>query len=207
MSLLQPTCIINLYDCITHEENMSEDTMVKNQPIHDICINIIRSSYECSEGVKHFINIQDDKKRQEAEIYVFYEFIYFFMHITNRAAFATLTKEQRENFQEIIGPIIVSTAIDSFFAHWPEKIKNNMTSEFYEKLNDQELEYSIVKKLFSKDNPFGDDSLFSILARNICELSGNKNNPIVMVEVLERGIDCYKKINLDVLMKEVKDII
>lgn len=186
---------------------MTIDGIERIRPLKDICMYIIRSSYECSEGVKHFISIKDDKKKQEAEIYVFYEFIYFFMHVTNRLAFANLTQEQREYIQKIIGPIIVSTAIDSFFAHWPDNLKNNMTSEFYSKLNDQELEYSTVKKLFSKDNPFGDDSLLSILARNVCELSGNSNNIEVMLEVLERGIDAHKKMNLDALMKEVKDIL
>ena len=140
------------------------------KPLGDISLAIIKSAHNCFETIKQLIETTNNKEKQELEIYLFYELIYFFMHLTNRIAFLELNSQQIRKLQEYIGPIITETAIDSFFKHWPEDLKSKMYSEFYENINKAEYEYSESKELISNEKPFTSNSLFSMLSRNIAEL-------------------------------------
>jgi hypothetical protein len=43
--------------------------------------------------------------------------------------------------QEYLSQLIPSTAVDSYFAHWPEDLKAQMIEDFIDNLNDSEVEY------------------------------------------------------------------
>jgi hypothetical protein len=153
------------------------------------------------------LDIPDEKKKKEAQILVFHEFVYFFMHMTMRSAFEQLREQQIEKLQSYLGPLISSTAVDSFFAHWPEDMREKIRDEFYEKLNDAELEYSTCKELLSEKNPLTGDSLFTKLARNVAELSGNSMNPAILMLVITSGVDAYKGLKLDALVKNAGEVL
>lgn len=120
-----------------------------------------------------------------------------------RSAFTQMTEQQTGKLQGYLGPLISSTAVDSFFGHWPEDMKERVRDEFLEKLNDAELEYSTCKELLSEKNPLTGDSLFSKLTRNVAELSGNSMNPAVLTLVISTGVDAYKGLQLDALVENV----
>ena len=96
------------------------------KPLANVGLAVVKASQACSEAFKPMINVSDAKEKQQAEIYVFYEFIYFFMHLTMRSAFSQLKEQQIERLQGFLGPLISSTAVDSFFAHWPQDLKEKM---------------------------------------------------------------------------------
>lgn len=177
------------------------------EPLGNLAIAIIKASHDCSEQIKSMLNVSDEKERKEAEVLVFYEFVYFFMHMTMRSAFAQMSEQQIAELQEYLGPLISSTAVDSFFAHWPEDMKEKIRDEFYQKLNDAELEYSRCKDLLSGRNPFTGDSIFSKLARNIAGLSGNSMNPAFLTLVISTGVDVYKGLHLDTLVKNTGNVL
>lgn len=172
------------------------------QKVGLVGLAIVKASQACSEMLKPMLNIADEKEKQQAEIYVFYEFIYFFMHLTMRSAFSQLTEQQIARLQDFLGPLVSSTAIDSFFAHWPEDLKDKMRSEFLTKLNAAELEYSTCKELFSKGSPLTGNSLFSRLARNVAELSGNSTNPPVLVLIIDAAAEALETMSLDSVVRD-----
>jgi len=182
---------------------IQKDVEQRTRPLADIGIAIVKASNYCLKGMKPFMNDTDKKRKQEREIYVFYEFIYFFMHMTMRYAFGRLSKPQIAKLQGFLGPIIVGASIDSFFIHWPEDLKGKMRSEFYEKLNDAEIEYSSSKELLSKDKPFTGDSLTSKLARNVTQLIGDSMNPVTMIAVVNVSVRALIDAKLDQLINTV----
>ncbi len=168
-------------------------------------LSIIKASFKCKEEICAMLNISDDKEETEIEIHIFYEFIYFFMHMSMRKAFDNLTENQIKQMQDFIGPIVSSTAVDSFFKPWPSDLKEKIQSEFYEKLNDAEIEYSTCKELFSKGKPLTGNSLFSKLAQNISNLIEDNNNLAILMTVLDVSMREFTNMKLDVLISNFKD--
>ncbi len=184
-------------------KDIQKETEQRMRPLGNIGMAIIKASDYCSTEMKAFIDDDNNTRRQEKEVYLLYEFVYFFMHMTMRYAFGRLSEPQIGKLQGSLGPIIVGTAIDSFFLHWPEDLKEKMRSEFYENLNNAELEYGTSKELLSKDEPFTGESLISKLARNVTEAIGDNMNPATMTTVVSVTINALIDIKLDQLICRV----
>jgi hypothetical protein len=182
---------------------IEKQIQIENKPLGEIGVAIVQAATNCRDAAKASI--------LEREIYIFYEFIYFFMHMTLRQAFGVLNATQMEKLQSYLGPLISSTAIDSYFAHWPDDLKQKMTNDFYEKLNESEMEYSESTKL---DNPFleGEErsaarlkKLFIKVASNIASLAvdDDENAPDVIQLVIKTTLDEWDKMRLDTLVANV----
>ena len=171
--------------------------------IGELSTAIFKSSLGCAEALKNYLNDSTEKERQEKWVYVLFEFIYFFMHMTNRIAFGKLGDERRIKLQGQLAPLIIDSTIKSLFGHWPQKLKQGIKNEFYEKLNDAEIEYSGCKEFLPKDNPFSDKALFSKLAKNVAELFGHTNNPEMLIQIITQSVDAWKEISLEEFMDDV----
>ena len=189
---------------ISQAEGEVQETL---KPLGNLALAIVKASKDCANQIHTMLDIPNVEEKKEVEILVFYEFLYFFMHMTMRSAFAQLREQQIEKLQSYLGPLISSTAVDSFFAHWPEDMKEKIKDEFYEKLKDAELEYSMCKELLSEKNSLTGDSLFSKLARNVAELSGNSMNPAVLTLVITSAVDVYNGLKLDVRVKKAGEVL
>jgi hypothetical protein len=86
-------------------------------------------------------------------------------------------------------------------------LKVKIRSEFYDNLNNAELEYSTSKELLSNENPLTGDSLLSKLGRNVAQLSGSPMNPTTMTLVIGWAVDAYKEMNLDSLVQEASKVL
>jgi hypothetical protein len=179
------------------------------KPMGDIGRAIIQASVNCRDAVEALIEVPTEKDRQEREIFMFYEFIYFYMHLTMRHAFVQLTEAQTKKLQNYLGPLLSSIAIDSYFAHWPEELKHKMTGEFYEKLNEAELEYTECTQFDSSVQ--GEkrlteklQALFMKLASNVSELAVDRKDIAIVTPVTEIAINEWEKMQLDSLIIEVK---
>lgn len=188
-----------------------KDTVMKVErtttPLGVLGMAMVNAAWTCAQAVKPMIKIVGEEEKQLAEIYVFYEFVYFFMHLTMRSAFSQLTESQIGRLQAYLGPLISSTAVDSFFPHWPEALKEKIMADFYSKLNAAEIEYSECKELLSKEHPLTGNSLFLRLARNIAALSGDPTNPETLVSVIGFAVDAHKTMNLDSLVWEAGKVL
>jgi hypothetical protein len=183
------------------------------KPLGELGKAIIQASVNCHDVAKRLINAPSEKERQQREIFVFYEFIYFYIHLTLRHAFGNLTKEQTQKLQDYLGPLISSVAIDSYFAHWPEHLKEKMTDEFYQKLNDAELEYSECTDRIQFDSSKEKQerikdifkALFLKLSFNVANLVCNdENNLALIAPVMEVAMNEWIRMRLDKLIADVK---
>jgi hypothetical protein len=188
-----------------------EETLIEirrtTKPMEDIGTAIIKASSDCYQQIESNINAANEKDKMEAQFLVLYEYIYFFMHLTMRTASTYMTEQQIKHLQGFLGPLISATAVESFFAHWPEELKEKIRNEFYDNLNNAELEYSTSKEMFSDKNPLTGDSLLAKLGRNISEKSGNSMNPVAITIIMRSALEAYKEMKLDLLVQEASKII
>ena len=70
------------------------------EALKNISLSIILASHTCKEDILPMLNRSDEKEKTDIHIHVFYEFIYFFMHMTLRMAFGNLTEEQIKKMQD-----------------------------------------------------------------------------------------------------------
>jgi hypothetical protein len=181
----------------------------ENAPLGAVGLAIVQAATNAREEAKALIKATDEKDRIQREIYIFYEFIYFFMHMTMRQAFAGLTAARLEELQAYLGPLISSVAIDSYFAHWPQDRKERMIGEFYDKLNEAELEYTETTQFETEWQ--GDDrakaklrALFMKLAANVGNWAvDDESNLSVLPPVIEVSIREWKNMKLDSLIADV----
>lgn len=179
-------------------------------PVGKVGLIVIRAATNCRDVIKDRITADTEKKRKELEIYIFYEFIYFFMHMTMRAASVQLTDSQILKFQSYLGPLVSSVAIDSYCAHWPDEIKQKMSHEFYEKLNQAEVEYAECTRPHTNEK--NDETakerlkaLFGMLGTNISRLAYNDNVDIAIVSlVFQTALDQWSSMELPALIADVK---
>jgi hypothetical protein len=183
----------------------------ENRPLADIALAIITAATTCRDATKNLIQAADEKQRIEREVYIFYEFVYFFMHMTMRHAFPALTSARLAELQEYLGSIIPSVAIDSYFAHWPEDRKERMRSQFFDKLNETEMEYTESTRF---DSPLeGADrisaklqALFMKLASNVANWAVDDDKAVsVLLPVNKVALGEWKSMHLDDLIAAVKD--
>ena len=123
---------------MAHSANFSEiEFDPEMKPVTDIGLAIVRAATNCRDETKPLVRASGGQTVIAREILIFYEFLYFFMHMSLRQAFATPGTDI-EALQAILGPLIWSTAIHSYCGHWPAHLKQKITRQFYEKLNQAE---------------------------------------------------------------------
>lgn len=151
---------------------------IQNPSVNKLAKTILNAANYCAESLKKELksNLYDKKERDEKYIHIYFEFIYFFMHLTNRIVFNIAGNDVRSRFTAYFGNFMAELSIESIIGHWPQELKDKIRDSFFENLNDAELEYSTSKSLlWNKDNPLDGiigDSLLAKLTRNIAANCG-----------------------------------
>lgn len=178
-------------------------------PMGKVSLAIVTAATNFRDVIKGRIVGSDERARKQIEVFVFYELLYFYMHMTMRAT-AQLTESQITKLQAYLSPTISATAIDSYCAHWPEDLKQKMIAEFYDNLNKAESEYTECTKNIKATGDEGAkqriQALFESLTMTIAHLVTN-GQPDFAVDALvfRTAIDEWTKMHLDQLMKDVKN--
>src|SRR5258708_12979119 len=93
----------------------------ESEPYHVLGFAIIEAAIRCLERIKPFFIA--GKAKTEAhltEFYVFNEFLYFFMHMSNRAAFSEgFNGPERNPLLEKLFPVLLPPLINLFTKHLP----------------------------------------------------------------------------------------
>lgn len=170
---------------------------------------IFEDSLFCAESLKKDLENRfgkDSKDFNAKYTPVLFEFLYFFLHHTNRMAFTQLGQEKRTKLQNEIVPLIAETTIETLLGHWPQNFKIGVKDEFYRNLNSRELEYGSCKELLLKpeddiqisEKISGGKKSLSVVGQLVDNLSmainGEMNKDIlftmkiwkVMIEILEK---------------------
>lgn len=151
------------------------------------------------------MNFSSEKENQSQWVLVVFEFLYFSLHLSNRFAFGNLTEPQIDILHEKLGERIVPAVIESLFGHWPENLKEGIRSEFYEKLNDSELEYGSCKKIIPEPGkPMDPETVVTKFCWNICELTGNPKDPSTYILVQAIAVATITNLDLMRLLNKTK---
>lgn len=177
-------------------------------PVGDLARRIVQASLSDAEALKSSIRAKDDKDHTKRWFAVVCEFLYFFMHLTNRFAYRELGHDQRCKIQDQLYPLIIRPTIESIFGHWPQNLKDGIESDFIENLGNSEIEYAKCKQLLDRDNPLAQDALFSKLAGNVCSLLGAEKTDTAayagtFMKVLELASDSFSQLNLPEMLRAV----
>lgn len=180
---------------------------------------IFDDSLSCAESLRSDLEEKygkDSKEFQSKYVPVVFEFMYFFLHLTNRSAFSQLGHEKRNRLQSLLAPLVIEPTIDAFFGHWPKNLKDGIKNDFYSNLNNAEMGYGSCKELLLKpeeDTPTREKiesgklskSMVGQLIDNLLQIIEGKinTNPFFIVVIWEVVVDTLKKKEIDRLVLAV----
>jgi len=169
---------------------------------------IVNAAFGAQKNLAQVFGFSVEGQPSEPQILMFYEFLYFFSHITLRTVAAEgFTEPQIKKLQDFLGPLLASTAVDSFFRHWPEDLKRKMKSNYFESLNVAEMEYSECRGLILADDPLNQSTLIGRLASNVAELWERSSDQLVKMAVASAATQAFAAMQLDRLVADVAPII
>jgi hypothetical protein len=129
---------------------MREEVEKRAEPIVFLGDAIFESALVCAEAIRPQIDFPSEREREMQWVFILYEFVYFFMHMTNRAAYRVLGQDSRTRLQEELGTSIPVAVTEAICGHWPAELKSKLVGEFFQNLNNAELEYAECKQIFSE---------------------------------------------------------
>jgi len=119
-----------------------------------LAIKIFDNSVLCAESLKQDLGEKfkkDSKEYHQKYTEVLFEFLYFHLQLTDRIGFNDLGHEKRQKLNDVIGPLVVDSMIKTLFGHWPSHLQDGIKKDFYENLNNAQIEYSECKSLMLKE--------------------------------------------------------
>ena len=133
------------------------------------------------------------------------------MHMTMREASTALTWRRLQQLQAYLGPLISSVAIDSYFAHWPSDRKQRMTDQFYEHLDQTDMEYAERTQFESQLQ--GEErtkeklkALFTKLASSVADWAVKDEGDVtVIVPVIQTAVGEWKNMGLSALITDAAE--
>jgi hypothetical protein len=180
---------------------------------------VFENSLLCAESLKKNLEEKygkDSKEFHSKYIMVLFEFMYFFLHLTNRSAFKQLGQQKRSKLLEELGPLVVHATTETLFGHWPQNLKDGIKKDFYKSLDNSEMEYAGCTQLLLKiedDTPVLDKidsgkkskSMVGLLVDNLSQIiTGDINiNALFTLQIWDVVIGILKKKEIDPLVLAV----
>jgi len=179
---------------------------------------VFEKSLLCAESLKPDLEERFGKGTKEFRSKYFpvlFEFMCFFLHLTNRSAFARLGHEKRNKLYDALVPPTIDAMIETYFGHWPKNLKDGIERDFYNNLNNAEMEYGSCKALLLKpedDTPILEKiesrakskSMVGQLTDNLSQIVEGKINMNVLfqVKICDVVVESLKKKEIDSLVSE-----
>ncbi len=132
-------------------EDARRETEREYAPLADFCMIIATSAEKCTAEIKTYLDIPKEEESPGGEIYIFFENVYFFVHIAMNEVAGHLPEPQVEEVLKYVFQIIPPASVDKFCAHWPEEVKTKMTNDFIQKLNQSGAEFAQTARATTGD--------------------------------------------------------
>ncbi|MBP1765243.1 MAG: hypothetical protein H6Q65_2301 [Firmicutes bacterium] len=158
----------------------------------------------CYRKTLPLLNRKEEKERQLASVYLYYEYLYFFRHIVLREAFIHLSISQMNILHEYIAGVFTPRTIDKFLKQWPQEMRSDLRTGFFERLNDIEANYGNSRELFVKKDPCSSDALSSKVSRNVAYILEDPNNLTTIRTVVMILTEAYHSMKLKNLIGKAK---
>lgn len=136
--------------------------------LHKLSNMIFEKSLLCAEDLKPDLEEKfgkDSKEFHAKYIPVLFEFMYFFLHLTNRSALFQLGYEKQKKLYGVLAPLVIDNTARTLCAlyDWPINLKDGIKADFNNNMNSAELDYcSCVELLLDpKDDTPVDEKIDS----------------------------------------------
>jgi hypothetical protein len=157
---------------------------------------------------------EESKEFKNKFVPVRFEFLYFFIHLANRSAFAQLGAEKSEKLSSQLVEHLIDTTVEILMGHWPEHLKQGIKKDSYNNYNVAESDYAKCKAIFlmPEDDTKTEDriatgekskSMIGQLVDNVSEIITGKVNISLLfpLQILESiGGMLEKKKDIDALI-------
>ena len=183
------------------------DAEVRHLPISKIGEAVVRAVIGCDEALRPLLMATDEKDRMCRKTEVSHEVTYFFLHMVSRTAYAMLGPVKGKTLCNKTGELIPLWFVESLFGHWPKKLKDKISSEFYVNLNSAEQEYAECRAIFLPEEPFSETALFSRFARNVAGPLGREGDKQAMMNVVKASMELYTQMGLEELVLSARDVL
>jgi len=186
-------------------EELIQKIQEQSEASRDVGMAVLKAAIRSRDSTKQWIEGETEAKRLESEAYIFFEYVYFYLHLAMRSAFVALTEYQMGNLQEYLGILVPAAAVESYFAHWPEELLRGMKREFVDNLNEAELEYTQAVRdstlEVSTDKFLGIFLLLAIRITQWCTGKDQEREPNLLV--IDIAMNDWKEMRLGALMDRV----
>ena len=98
-------------------------------------------------------------------VQILFEFIYFYLHLTDRLAFGHMDEERRATFMTELEQICISSTVNAICHEWPEDSKERIKKECMENFRASMEEYSRYQELVPKEKEGRENTLCGSLER------------------------------------------
>jgi len=188
---------------------------ILNEIAAGLSVDIFKEAISCAESVEKF---QKKEVKGKSEIdslqyrQLAIEFMFLFIHLSDRIAFGLLGSEKRSQFMDLLAFWMnrmisedIATYITSKFKTAVQIIpKISFVGLDHEQLNERNIEYSKYKKLFPEKNEAYKDTLFWEFGKHVSKIvAGQPNDIAYAVLAIELAISSFKNIGIHERLQEI----
>jgi hypothetical protein len=190
-------------------EESRRDAAQELRPLGALASTIFLASQKCRDGVKASIVASDEKERQRMEHFAFYEFVYFFLHLTMRLAFVAMTEPEKKHLGKHLLRLVASVTVDGSFENLPDDLRKRMIAEFCTNLQKAENEYatSAPGNIFSDskaEKQRNCSALFLTLGENVALAIRRQDDPQLKSEIVAFAMEQFGHMDLLSLVLDFK---
>ncbi len=137
---------------------------------------------------------------------ILFEFIYFYLHLTDRFAFEHINDEQREILMIDLGELCITAAVDAVFLKWPEDKKEKIKEKYMGNFNISVAEYSKYKKWLPEKDEGAKGTLLWEFVKTIAKLVGQEHRVGFKLSITQMVSNSIKDLNIKSFINRVKII-
>ena len=173
-------------------------------PILALSKAILEGSVSMSKSLRPSMEFESEKENEENWVYVLFEFQYLLLHLVSRYSAIKVGPERRTSLLEEIGPLVIEPTIRTLFGHWPDDLRNNIQTEYYENLAKTEYEYGSCERVWSEsDVDDMNDIVLYRFGKNVASVMGDSNSLGLIIDVQSTIVHGLKEIEFDKLLQNV----
>jgi len=173
----------------------------ENSRLADLSNAIFETAVARANTIEPYLADIADGKRQEVRLYCTFEFIYFFVHLTNRLALPMLGPQGRTRPMDELQPLLVFPAIEALFGDWPQDLKDKLAADFVDKLQSSETEYARCRPITDSDFT-AESNLFYTLARIVSDIAGKPDEVSLRSAIVADALQGVQDVQWVALVKE-----
>lgn len=164
---------------------------------------LFKKSAEAAKLIRDAKN-ETSKMNDEEWMKVFFEFLYFFLHLTDRDAFEVLDERKRDSIMSKLENLTIPLAVQTICQDWPGDMIKKVQSECTHNFNVSMDEYAKYKKWFPEKDEVMKDTLLWEFSKNIACFAGEEYSPAFIMMATEIAVKSYIDLVKTGFIKKIK---